>query len=300
MKSIVIKTDHLTKYYGKHRGIIDVNLEVQEGEIFGYLGPNGAGKTTTIRIIMDFIRADRGSVSVFNRDSRFESVRIHQKMGYLPGELALYRHLTVGEFLHYAGNLRGGIKWNDVEVLSDRLKCQLNQKIRTLSHGNKQKVGLIQALMHKPELLILDEPTNGLDPLIQHEFYELISEIKGEGRTVFLSSHNLSEVERMCDRVGIIRSGRIVAVDDISKLQLRGLYNIEIHFTGTVAVDDFKALKNIRALTIDGTVLKCQVMGDMDPLIKCASKFRIKNLTSHQPGLEEVFLAHYGEQNDVS
>ena len=179
MKSI-IRTENLTKFYGKNRGIIDVRLDVHEGEIFGYLGPNGAGKTTTIRILMDFIHPDKGSAKLFDRDANADSFKVHEKIGYLPGELFLYENLSVSDFLLFYGNLRGGVEKNYVNNLAERLNCNLDQKIRTLSHGNKQKVGLIQALMHKPELLILDEPTTGLDPLIQHEFYEIIKKIAGK------------------------------------------------------------------------------------------------------------------------
>lgn len=300
MKNVIIRTNNLTKYYGKKRGIIDVNLEVTEGEIFGYLGPNGAGKTTTIRIFLDFIRADRGKATLFGLDTWKDSIAVHRKIGYLSGELFLYNDLTVNEFLLYIGNLRKSVSWNYVEELADRFNCNLTQKIRTLSHGNKQKVGLIQAFMHKPELLILDEPTSGLDPLMRHEFFRLLSELKSEGKTVFLSSHVLSEVEHICDRVGIIRNGRLGVVEEITKMQLRGLYYVEIHFSEDVPLEGFKTISNINDLSVVNRVLKCRVVGDMDQLLKYAAKFKIKNLTSHQPSLEETFLAHYGDQNNVS
>ncbi len=204
MDDMVIRTEGLTKFYGRQRGVIDVNMEVQRGEVFGYLGPNGAGKTTTIRLLLDFIRPTRGRATIFALDTHKHSRDIRRRIGHLPGELALYENLTGAELLRYTGHLRGGVEWKFVEELAARLECNLSQPIRSLSHGNKQKIGVIQAFMHKPELFILDEPTIGLDPLMQQEFYRLIAEVKAEGRTVFLSSHILPEVERVCDRVAII------------------------------------------------------------------------------------------------
>ena len=214
MSEGIIHTEGLTKSYGKNRGVIDVSLDVRPGEVFGFLGPNGAGKTTTIRTLLDFIRPNSGVAKVFGMDAHRQSRDIRRRIGYLPGDLALYENLKGADMLRYMGNLRGGVEWNDVQQLAERLHSDLSRPIRTLSQGNRQKIGLIQALMHKPELLILDEPTNGLDPLIQQVFYRLISEV--EEQTVFLSSHNLPEVERVCDRVGIIREGRLIAVEEVS------------------------------------------------------------------------------------
>jgi len=299
MDKKVIYTENLTKFYGKERGILNVDLSVSKGEIFGYLGPNGAGKTTTIRIFMDFIRANDGKAFLFGFDSRKNSNLIKKQIGYLPGELFLYGNLTTGEFLRFFANLRKNKDWKFVEELADRLKCDLNQSIKTLSHGNKQKVGLIQALMNKPELLILDEPTSGLDPLIRLEFYNLIQEFKKEGRTVFLSSHNLPEVERICDKVGIIRNGKIVDIEPVADLKKRSVRNIEILFAKPVNMNMIAGIENVYNIKIEDNLLKCQIMGDINPFLKKVSEQNIVDFISHQPGLEEVFLAFYGETKNA-
>ena len=299
MSESVISTRHLNKFYGKKRGIVDVNIDVCEGEVYGCLGPNGAGKTTTIRILMDFIRPDRGSARVFGRDAREDSVQIHKRVGYLPGELSLYSRLTVGNHLTYFANLRGIDCDAVVSSLAERLDCDLSKPIRTLSQGNKQKVGLIQSLMFKPDLLILDEPTNGLDPLIRQEFFHIIEELKNEGKTIFLSSHVLSEVERICDRVGIIKAGRIVAVEKVVELHEKNLRRVEIRFNEDLTLEPFLKIANLRDISLTDRILRCQVWGDMDPLIKAAARFIIRDMSAEQPHLEEVFLAYYGENHDV-
>ncbi len=294
----VINIKGLTKFYKKNLGISNVSFEVNEGEVFGYLGPNGAGKTTTIRVLMDFIRSDAGTATIFGLDSFKHSREIHEKIGYLPGELSLYHNLKIEEYLNYFGNLKKKLDWPFIKEMAERLNCNLDQQIKTLSSGNKQKVGLIQAFMHKPELIILDEPTKGLDPLMQQEFFNLVEDVKSEGRTILLSSHVLSEVERVCDRVGIIRKGKIIAIEDIADLHRRRLWEVVIHFNDHVSIDAFSSLKNLRKISLDHKILKCRVLGNMDELIKCAAKHNIKTLSSHQPSLEEIFIAFYGE-NDV-
>src|SRR5437763_14434193 len=206
----VIQTEKLSKSYGEHRGIVDVDLEVQGGEVFGFLGPNGAGKTTTIRTVLDLIRPTSGRALVFGIDSRADPVAIHRRAGYIPGEFTLYDRLTGGQTIEYFGNLRGGVDKGYQRSLIERFDIDPKRRFKELSKGNKQKIGLVIALQHQPELLILDEPTSGLDPLVQQSFFELVREARDAGRTVFLSSHILSEVERTCDRVAIIRDGRIV------------------------------------------------------------------------------------------
>nr|MBC7245002.1 ABC transporter ATP-binding protein [Chloroflexota bacterium] len=302
MNDIVIHTENLTKFYGRRRGIIDLSFEIQQGEVFGYLGPNGAGKTTTIRTLLDFIRPTRGHATIFGLDTRRGSREIRRLVGYLPGELALYNNLTGAEFLRYMGYLRGGVKWRFVEELSERLGSDLSQPIRILSHGNKQKLGLIQAFMHKPELLILDEPTLGLDPLVQQEFYRLVAEARKEGRTVFLSSHILPEVERICDRVGIIRRGKLIAVEEIATLKTRALRRLEIHFAEPVASYHFSQLSGVHDLHVTDNVVRCTIKGSVDALIKAAAQFEVINVISQEPSLEEIFLAYYntGEGRDVA
>ena len=300
MSDVVVQTENLTKYYGKHRGIVEVNLQVQRGEIFGYLGPNGAGKTTTLRILMGFMQANSGTASLLDLDPQENDHSVLKRVGYLPGELSLYEELTIKDFCQYFGHLRGGVKWSFVVELAERLQCDLRQRIGTLSQGNKQKVGLMQALMHEPELLILDEPTNGLDPLIRHEFFKIITEFKKQGKTIMLSSHVLSEVERVCDRACIIRNGKVIALEKIGQLQLHTIHDVEIHFLENFKVSEFEKLENIRSVSVVNRVLKCRVLGDMDQLIKLAAKYKIRSLNCHQPSLEEIFLDYYGDQNHVS
>ena len=297
---IIINTAKLTKFYGKQLGIEDVDLEVQRGEVFGYLGPNGAGKTTTIRTLLDFIRPTRGAATVFNLDIRQSSVEIHRRVGYLNGELALYNDMTGEDLLKYLGNLRGGLDWKYVRELAARFECDLPRRIQGLSMGNKQKLGLLQAFMHKPELLILDEPTNGLDPLMQHQFYDLLNETKKEGRTVFLSSHILPEVEKVCDRVGIIRQGRLVTVETIESLKSHSVRQLEILFTGTVPKDKFINIPGVRDIVLQDNILTCTVVGSLDALVKAVAQFEVVNIISHEPTLEEIFMTYYNEgKNDV-
>ena len=297
---IIINTAKLTKFYGKQLGIEDVDLEVQRGEVFGYLGPNGAGKTTTIRTLLDFIRPTRGAATVFNLDIRQSSVEIHRRVGYLNGELALYNDMTGEDLLKYLGNLRGGLDWKYVRELAARFECDLPRRIQGLSMGNKQKLGLLQAFMHKPELLILDEPTNGLDPLMQHQFYDLLNETKKEGRTVFHSSHILPEVEKVCDRVGIIRQGRLVTVETIESLKSHSVRQLEILFTGTVPKDKFINIPGVRDIVLQDNILTCTVVGSLDALVKAAAQFEVVNIISHEPTLEEIFMTYYNEgKNDV-
>ncbi len=293
MEASTIHTSHLTKSYGKARGIVDLDLAVRPGEVFGYLGPNGAGKTTTIRTLLDFIRPNTGSATVFGLDTHRESLAIRSRVGYLPGELSLYEGMTGREFLRYMANLRGGVAWSGVEALAERLAANLAQPIRILSHGNKQKLGLIQAFMHQPELLILDEPTQGLDPLVQHEFYRLIAETRAAGRTVFLSSHVLPEVERTCDRVGIIREGVLVAVEDVASLKAKALRRLEIRFASPPPLAAFEGLPGVRDLRIENSSLHSQVAGSLDAMIKAAARFEVLDLVSTEPSLEEIFLTYY-------
>jgi ABC-2 type transport system ATP-binding protein len=292
---VIINTTKLTKYYGKQLGIADVDLEVRRGEVFGYLGPNGAGKTTTIRTLLDFIRPTHGSATVFGLDIRQNSVEIHRRVGYLNGELALWDNMTGEDLLKYLGNLRGGLDWKYVQSLAERFQCELSRRVQGLSLGNKQKLGLLQAFMHKPELLILDEPTNGLDPLMQHEFYDLLSETKKEGRTIFLSSHILPEVEKVCDRVGIIRQGKLVTVETIETLKSHSIRKLEIHFAGTIPKDKFVSVPGVRDIVVQDKVLTCTVIGSLDALVKAAAKFEVINIISHEPSLEEIFMTYYNE-----
>jgi beta-exotoxin I transport system ATP-binding protein len=293
-----ITLERLTKFYGRARGVTDLSFSVAPGEVFGYLGPNGAGKTTTIRTLLDFIRPTAGTATVLGLDSRRDSIEIHRRTGYLPGERALYDRLTGAEYLRYLGELRGGVDWSAVTDLAERLDCDLSAKIRSLSHGNRQKVTLIQALMHRPELLVLDEPTQGLDPLVQQAFHEIVEEVRREGRTFFLSSHVMPEVERLCDRVGIIREGRLVAVEDVGDLRARQVRTLDIHFAMPPRPDLFEGLPGVSDVTISGDAARVTVSGSIDHIIKAAARFEVVDLQSHEPTLEDIFLTYYGQEND--
>src|SRR3954466_5643164 len=237
-----IRTEQVAKSYGEHRGILDVDLEVGEGEVFGFLGPNGAGKTTTIRTLLDLIRPTSGKAFVFDIETTVDPVSIHRRIGYIPGEFALYDRLTGGQTLEYFANLRGGVDPAYQRSLIERFEVDPARRFKEYSKGNKQKIGLVIALQHRPELLILDEPTSGLDPLVQQSFYALVREAQAEGRTVFLSSHILSEVERTCDRVAIIRDGRLVKVDRVESLRDLARHQVELRFSGAVPVAAFSGL----------------------------------------------------------
>ncbi len=293
MDGVAVKAEKLTKFYGRTRGVVDLDLEVRRGEVFGYLGPNGAGKTTTIRLLLDLIRPTRGRAEVLGLDSRRDGVAIRGRIGYLPGELALYDRMTGGELLRYLANLRGGADWGYVESLAERLQCDLSARIKSLSKGNKQKIGLIQAFIHHPELLVLDEPTSGLDPLMQHEFHRLVREMTEEGTTFFISSHNLPEVERISDRVGIVREGTLVAVDDVDSLKRKALRRLEIHFASPVPREAFAGIAGVRDLAVDGVTLRCTVAGSVDALIKAAARFEVLNVVSPEVSLEEIFIDYY-------
>jgi ABC-2 type transport system ATP-binding protein len=290
----IIAARQLTKSYGAQRGIVELTFTVHPGEVFGFLGPNGAGKTTTIRTMLDLIRPSSGSVAVFGLDSHARCVEIHRRIGYLPGEFALYEHMTGRDYLAYFADLRGGADAAFVDVLAKRLDSDLDARIASLSHGNKQKLGLIQAFMHRPGLLILDEPTQGLDPLIQQEFHRMVWEARDAGQTVFLSSHVMPEVERVCDRVGIIREGSLVAVEDVGALKAKAVRTLELHFAEPVPREVFAEVPGVSDLEVHGDVVRCDVTGSMDAVIKVAARFELLDVESHEPTLEDIFLRFYG------
>jgi ABC-2 type transport system ATP-binding protein len=288
--------DSLTKRYGRERGVEGLSFAVGAGEVFGYLGPNGAGKTTTIRIMLDLLRPTSGSVRLFGLDAHSSSSALHRRVGYLPGEYVLHDELTGREMLAYLSRLRGGVSKARISTLSERLQIDLNRRINSLSRGNRQKIGLVQAFMHEPELLVLDEPTQGLDPLVQEQFRELVDETRTAGGTVFLSSHVLAEVKELCDRVGIIREGRLAEVSDIGDIQVRAVRRVEAHFESPVAASEFSNIPGVSEVAIEGDVLRCEVKGSIDPLIKVLARHQVLDLSSEEPGLEEVFLHLYRER----
>lgn len=291
-----IETEKLTKYYGAARGIVDLDLRVEAEEVFGFLGPNGSGKTTTIRLLMDLIRPTSGRARIFGNDARADSVAIKAMVGYLPGELALWNNLTGRQILTYLGNLRGGVDNGVIDSIAERLQLDLSKKFREYSRGNKLKVGVAQAFMHRPRLLILDEPTSGLDPLNQQEFFRMVSEAREGGATVFLSSHVLSEVEHTCDRVGIIREGRMVRIGSVREVVAEKLFHVTLALgvpaTGDIA-QAFAALPSVSQVSATDHTLQFIVHGSVDPVLKKASDYPVVSLTSHEPTLEEAFLAYY-------
>jgi ABC-2 type transport system ATP-binding protein len=290
----VIETEKLTKAYRSHRGIIEVDLRVDEGETFGFLGPNGAGKTTTIRTLLDHIRPTSGRARIFGIETTVDPIAIHRRVGYLPGEFTLYDRLTGGQTIEYFGNLRGGVDAAYRASLIERLDVDPSRKFKEYSKGNKQKVGLVIALQHRPELLILDEPTSGLDPLVQQAFYALVAEARAEGRTVFLSSHILSEVERTCDRVAIIRDGHLVRTGRVDTLRDLAHHQVELRFVDSVPAAEFAALPGVSDVAVDDHTLRMRVAGSMTPVVRAAARHELLDFVSREPSLEESFLAEYG------
>jgi beta-exotoxin I transport system ATP-binding protein len=297
--SSVVHVERLTKSYGSVRGVVDLDLDVQAGEVFGYLGPNGAGKTTTIRTILDLIRPTSGRVAVFGLDPRREGVEVRRRVGYLPGDLRLYEQLTPRELMRYFASLRGMRALDPAIRLAERFELELDRRIAALSRGNRQKVGLVQAFMHGPELLVLDEPTSGLDPLVQQAFYELVRETAVAGRTVFLSSHVLPEVQHVADRVALVREGRLVLVDSVENLRAHAFTRVEITFAEPPPRGAFAGLRGSKELERRGPVVVFAVEGEIDPLVKALACYRVVALDSHEADLEDVFFSLYraGEQH---
>jgi ABC-2 type transport system ATP-binding protein len=291
----LVQAWELTKSYGRHRGIIAVSFDLAEGEVFGFLGPNGAGKTTTLRTLMGLLRPTAGSAMIAGLDCWSQATQVKRLVGYLPGELSFDPALTGAQILAYLGHLRGGVDQTFVAGLAERLELDLGRRFRHYSHGNKQKVGLVQAFMHRPRLLVLDEPTQGLDPLNQQEFYRMVREVQAEGRTVLLSSHILPEIERTCSRVAIIREGQLVEVNQVSNLTHLRQQDVAVRFATTASPDWFRTLPNVRDATAadGGRQIQLHVQGDLDGVIKAAADHGAVNIVTRQPSLEEVFLRFY-------
>jgi ABC-2 type transport system ATP-binding protein len=298
----VIETSGLTKIYGTSPGIIDLDLCVQEGEVFGFIGPNGAGKSTSIRMLLNFLFPTKGSGEVLGLDIIKDTMAIRRRTGYLPGDLAMYDTMTAREFLIYFANLRKVDATREMESLSARFELDLDRKIKDFSTGNRQKVGVVNAFMHEPELLILDEPTSGLDPLMQQEFQGLINEVRAEGRTVFLSSHILPEVDRVADRVGIVRENRLIAVDSVEAFKAKAHSTVTIQFTRVIDASAFASLNGVHSTESrnGGTVIAVTVSGSVDAVIKEAARHDVVSLSTRDSELEEVFLSYYGATDDAS
>jgi ABC-2 type transport system ATP-binding protein len=290
-----IRTSKLSKDYGLGRGLFELDLEVAPQEVFGYLGPNGSGKTTTIRLLMGMIRATSGSAHVFGLDCRRDSVAVKRKVGYLPGDVPQFGSLRGKEVVAYLGGMRGGAEPKVVRSIAERFDLDLSRRFRELSSGNKQKLAILLAFMHRPELLILDEPTRGLDPLNQQEFYALLREARDGGATVFLSSHILSEVEHVCDRVGIIRAGRLARVALLEELRHIRVHRVELELSpdSKVPEEAIRSAAGVEAVTVTGQRVTCTVRGSFEPLLKAIKDARVIDLVSTEPSLEEIFLSYY-------
>ena len=291
-----ISTVGLSKDYGSGRGLFDLTLEVERGEIFGFLGPNGAGKSTTMRLLLDLIKPTAGRASVLGLDTGADSLEIRRRVGFLPGELALYPKLRGREMLGYLAELRGGVEPHVRESLAERFDADLDRPIRELSTGNRQKLGLIQAFMHDPEVVILDEPIAGLDPLVQQRFHALLAEVSAGGRTVFLSSHTLSEVERVTHRVAILRRGRLVVVDSLENLRRFAVQRLEIEFEAPVPAAQFRRLPGVREVHEDGRRLAVAYEGSADAVVKAAALHDVRALRTRDEDLEAIFLRYYEDE----
>jgi ABC-2 type transport system ATP-binding protein len=288
-----IRCSGLIKDYGRGRGVFDLDLTVQRGEVFGFIGPNGAGKTTTIRLLMDLIRPDRGSASVFEFDCQVDSLAVKRLVGYLPGEMPTFPGVTAGYVIGLIAGLRGSVDAGRVAALAETLDLDLSDRYEDLSHGNRQKVGLLQAFMHQPKLLILDEPTLGLDPLMQRRFHKLVEESVAAGATVFLSSHVLSEVEQICDRIALIRGGRLVRVGTLEELRGMRVHQISAVFKGALLAADLGALPGVGDVRIEDHHLTCSVRGPVSPLLQALVGAQVVEVDSRELSLEEVFISEY-------
>jgi ABC-2 type transport system ATP-binding protein len=296
----VVDAHGLTKFYGRDRGVVGLDFTVSAGEVFGFLGPNGAGKTTTIRLLLDLIRPTRGRVTLLGSDPR-RDIAIRRRIGYLPGDLRLYERLSARELFTYFAHLRRLPDLGRAPALADRLGLELDRPIKSLSKGNRQKVGLVQAFMHAPALLILDEPTAGLDPLIQQQFYDLVAEVKDEGASVFLSSHVLPEVQHVADRVGLIRDGRLLVVAGVDELRARALTRVEVTFAAQPPADAFTGVARAREVERHGRAILFSLEGEADSLVKALGRYRVLALDSHEADLEDIFLSLYrGELPDAA
>jgi ABC-2 type transport system ATP-binding protein len=287
----VVVTHGLTKFYGSRRGIEGLDLIVERGEVVGFLGPNGAGKTTTIRLLLGLIRPTGGTAEVLGHDVVSDGVRLRARLGYLPGDLALYDRMRGDDLLRFLARMRGGVPAGRYRELAARLDLDLSRRVHDLSKGNRQKLGVVQAFMHRPELLVLDEPTSGLDPLVQLEFQRLVREAVGSGATAFLSSHVLSEVDLMADRVAIVDSGRLVVVDDVDGMRERATRRVELDFP-VAPPPELAGAPHVQSMEVRGRTAVCRVTGPVGGLLKVAVDHGVVDVHSHDPDLEDAFLGY--------
>jgi beta-exotoxin I transport system ATP-binding protein len=292
--TFAVQTERLTKDFGAGRGVFDLDLEVRRGEILGFLGPNGAGKSTTMRVLLGMLAPTSGTARLLGRAATVDDIEVRRRVGYLAGDFGLYP-LTGGAVLDYFARLHGGIAPRRIAELAERLGADLARPIRELSSGNRQKLGLIQAFMHDPELLILDEPIAGLDPLVQRTFHELLREAADEGRSILLSSHTLSEVDRVADRVAILRAGRLVVVDELEHLRAIALRRWEVDFDRPPGAEEFRRLPGVRRVELAGRRLQIDFEGSADPIVKALARYEPTALHTHDGELEDVFLRYYGD-----
>ncbi len=290
---VVIRTDALVKDYGSIRALDGVDIEVRRGEVFGFLGPNGAGKSTMIRVLLDQLRPTAGHAEVLGETPREGGPGLRARIGYLPGELAMSGRATSQELLEHQAGLRGGAGRDRIAPLAERFGLELSRPVRALSKGNRQKVGVLQAFMHRPELLILDEPTSGLDPLLQHEFLALVREAQAGGATVFMSSHVLSEVEEIAERVAIIRQGRIVDLDEVATLRHHAGQRVTLTFAAPIDAAGFRSLPGVEDVEVEGTTVRCLLRGEPDALLKAAAAHHVVRWSAEDRELEDLFLDHY-------
>jgi ABC-2 type transport system ATP-binding protein len=288
-----IHAEKLTKSYGSAVALDALDLEVEEGEVIGYLGPNGAGKTTTIRLLLGLIRATSGRAALFGIDAQADPVEAHRRVAYVPGEALLWPSLTGAETLHLLGRVQGRVDTAYRDALIERFELDPSKKVRALSKGNRQKLTLISALMSRADLLLLDEPTSGLDPLMERVFQDCVGEARDRGQTVFLSSHILAEVEAVCERVAILRAGRLVDVGTLAELRHLSALKVEAELDGSVP--DLTGVPGVAAVEVADNRLRCHVTGSIEPLLRILADAGVRHLTSREPSLEELFLAHYGD-----
>ena len=290
-----VEIKDLSKQFGNLTALKDVNFTVKPGEVFGFLGPNGAGKTTTIRAMLNLIHPTEGSISILEMDSQKDYKELHKHIGYLAGDMSMYDNLSAEQYIKYMASLYGDVESGQIAILAGKLQANLKPKIKHLSRGNKQKIGLIAAMMHQPQLLIMDEPTTGLDPLMQEVFYELLAEHTKNGGTTFMSSHNLGEIQRVCDRVAFIRNGELVEVNKVSNLRTSSVQEFEIHFAKEVPEDIFKGVRSVNDVTVDGSTVTCVVKGHLNEFLAVLGKHDVLSVANRELELEEVFMKLYGE-----
>jgi ABC-2 type transport system ATP-binding protein len=291
--AITIQAQQLTKRYGHTVALDSLNLEIEKGEVFGYLGPNGAGKSTTISLLLGLIRPTSGSAQIFGLDVRRAAREIHRRLAYVPSEANLWPSLTGAETLRFLGNVHGSVDHSYRETLVDRFELTVDKKVRAYSHGNRQKVVLIAAFASRADLLLLDEPTTGLDPLMEQVFRNCVREARERGQTVLLSSHILSEVEAVCDRVAMLRAGRVIETGHLEAL--RGLAALRVRAVLDSTPPDLSRIEGVSNVVVDGDTVECDVVGPMDELLRAFAATGVRHMTTREPSLEEMFVSHYGD-----